>query len=79
MRATALLLSCLLLTPQVSYSSSAALRQTSSTPGQFVLQDGTQIKLRISQNFSSAKAHVNDKVEFEVLEEIRIADILVIS
>src|SRR5258708_15293953 len=39
-----------------------------------VLEDGTPVKLRISQTVSSADAHVDDKVEFEVLEEVRIPD-----
>jgi PEGA domain-containing protein len=42
------------------------------------LEDGTPIKLRIAQTVSSADAHVNDRVEFEVLEEVRISDVLVI-
>ena len=42
------------------------------------LEDGTPVKLRISQTVSSADAHLNDRVEFEVLEEIRISDALII-
>jgi hypothetical protein len=42
------------------------------------LEDGTPVKLRISQSVSSADAHVNDRVEFEVLEEIKVADTLII-
>ena len=42
------------------------------------LEDGTPVKLRISQTVSSADAHLNDRVEFEVLEDIRIADTLII-
>jgi len=49
-----------------------------SSSAQPVLEDGTPVKLRISQTVSSADAHVDDKVEFEVLEEVRVADILVI-
>lgn len=44
----------------------------------FVLQDGTPIKLRLSQNVSSADAHVNDRVEFEVLEEVEVNNVLLI-
>ncbi len=43
------------------------------------LEDGTPVKLRISQTVSSADAHVNDRVEFEVIEEIRVAGTLIIS
>jgi hypothetical protein len=42
------------------------------------LEDGTPIKLRIAQTVSSADAHVNDRVEFEVLEEIRISSLLIV-
>src|SRR5258708_14364232 len=42
------------------------------------LDDGTPVTLRISQTVSSADAHVNDRVEFEVIEEGRVADTLII-
>src|SRR5258706_14791345 len=42
------------------------------------LEDGTSVNLRISQTVSSADAHVNDLVEFEVTEEIRVAGTLII-
>jgi len=42
------------------------------------LEDGTPVKLRISQSVSSADAHVNDRVEFEVLEDVRVAETLII-
>jgi hypothetical protein len=42
------------------------------------LEDSTPIKLRIGQTVSSADAHVNDRVEFEVLEEVRISGVLII-
>jgi hypothetical protein len=38
------------------------------------LDDGTPVTLRISQTVSSADAHVNDRVEFEVIEEVRVAE-----
>ena len=53
--------------------------QGSKTPNpQSTLEDGTPVKLRISQTVSSADAHLNDRVELEVLADIRVADILVI-
>lgn len=42
------------------------------------LEDGTPVRLRISQTVSSADAHVDDRVEFEVLEDVRVSDVLVI-
>ena len=44
----------------------------------FVLEDGTPIKLRLSQTVSSADAHVNDLVQFEVLEDVMVGDAVVI-
>jgi PEGA domain-containing protein len=49
--------------------------QASSAP---VLEDGTPVKLRISRTVSSADAHVGDTVDFEVLEEVRIGNLLLI-
>jgi hypothetical protein len=70
---------CLLLLFQTNPSIGTELPQGMvSSPAQPVLEDGTPVKLRISQTVSSADAHVDDKVEFEVLEEVRVADILVI-
>ena len=49
---------------------------TAGTP--FVLEDGTPVKLRLSQTVSSADAHVNDRVEFEVLEDVMVGGVVVI-
>lgn len=48
-----------------------------NVPG-FRLEDGTPIKLRLSRTVSSEDAQVNDKVDFEVLEEIKVGDVIVI-
>lgn len=52
--------------------------EKSLLPGQFILQDGTPVLLRFSQNVSSADAHVGDSVNFEVLEDVAVNGILVI-
>jgi hypothetical protein len=44
----------------------------------FGLEDGTPIKLRINRTISSEDAQVGDSVDFEVLEEIKCKDIVVI-
>jgi hypothetical protein len=46
-------------------------------PG-FRLEDGTPVKLRLQRTLSSADAQVNDQVDFDVLEEIKVNDVLVI-
>jgi hypothetical protein len=42
------------------------------------LDDATPVTLRISQTVSSADAHLNDRVEFEVVDEVRVSDALII-
>ena len=46
--------------------------------GKPTLEDGTPVKLRLTRNVSSADARVGDTVDFEVLEEVRVADLLVV-
>ena len=47
-------------------------------PLAFGLEDGTPVKLRTNRTVSSADAHVNDTLDFEVLEEVTIHDVIVI-
>ena len=42
------------------------------------LEDGTPVRLRMAQTESSATAHVNDRVEFEVLEDLKVSGVVVI-
>lgn len=42
------------------------------------LEDGTPVRLRMSQTVSSASAHVNDRVQFEVLDEVKVGTVTVI-
>jgi hypothetical protein len=46
--------------------------------GKAILEDATSVRLRLSRNLSSTDAHAGDTVEFEVLEEVKIGDALVI-
>jgi hypothetical protein len=43
-----------------------------------ILEDGMPVKLRISRTVSSGDAHVGDTVDFEVLEEVRVGNLLLI-
>src|ERR1700683_2698500 len=65
-------------TAQQNRSAGAPEQTTLPACKQPCLEDGTPIKLRIAQTVSSADAHVNDRVEFEVLEEVRISGVLII-
>jgi len=49
------------------------------TPGPLVLHDGTPVRLRLTRNLSSADAKTGDTVDFEVLEDVKIDDVLVIA
>src|SRR6202050_4763716 len=65
-------------TAQQNRSAGAPEQTTLPACKQPCLEDGTPVKLRIAQTVSSADAHVNDRVEFEVLEEVRISGVLII-
>ena len=78
---------CLLLTVQIigvlataqqSSSASASGQDSVEACKQPCLEDGTPIKLRFSQTVSSADARVDDRVQFEVLEEIKISDVVIV-
>jgi hypothetical protein len=47
-------------------------------PLAFGLEDGTPVKLRTNRTVSSTDAHVNDTLDFEVLEEVKVHDVVVI-
>jgi PEGA domain len=47
-------------------------------PLAFGLEDATPVKLRINRNISSADAHIGETVDFEVLEEVKVHDAIVI-
>jgi hypothetical protein len=47
-------------------------------PLAFGLEDATPVKLRINRNISSADAQVNETVDFEVLEDVKAHDVVVI-
>lgn len=47
-------------------------------PLAFGLEDATPVKLRINRNMSSADAQLNETVDFEVLEEVKVHEVVVI-
>ncbi len=69
-------------TPSTSPNQSAAPAPPVSTappgPKGFMLEDGTPVKMRTNRTISSADAHVGDTLDFEVLEEVRVNNVLVI-
>src|ERR1700730_7268790 len=63
----------------LGFSQSARqINQPTSATTAAVLEDGTPVKLRIARTLSSADAHVGETVDFEVLEEVRLGNLLMI-
>ena len=62
-----------------SLQASPASGQRLKTPLPFGLEDGTPIRMRITRTISSADAKVDERVDFEVLEEIKVSDIIVVT
>ncbi|MEJ7849372.1 MAG: PEGA domain-containing protein [Pyrinomonadaceae bacterium] len=52
--------------------------KTPNAPLAFGLQDGTPLKLRINRNMSSADAKTGETVDFEVLEDVKLGEIIVV-
>lgn len=50
----------------------------SAQDNSLVLHDGTPVRLRINRTISSADAAVGETVDFEVLDEVKIGDMLVV-
>jgi len=83
MRSLSILLTLSILATHVSLFAQAANIPVSAPsnverPVAFGLPDGTPVKLRISRNLSSADAKTGETVDFEVLEEIKIGDAVIV-
>lgn len=89
--ACSFVLSASLLSPSYSQSPAQSAQETKNKqavqqpetvspkqPLAFGLEDATPVKLRITRNMSSADAQVNETVDFEVLEEVKVHDVTVI-
>jgi len=84
------LLSVCLLSPSTLLTSSAQDKSADKAaqtqpaapvikqPLAFGLEDATAVKLRINRTISSADAQVNETIDFEVLEEVKVHDVGVI-
>ena len=80
---------CFLLLIQVNAASSVPFAQSATSsqptdsesrpvPETAMLEDGTPVKLRVNQTVSSADAHVNDRVEFRAVEDVKVSDFVII-
>jgi hypothetical protein len=52
--------------------------QTLKPAPEFGLEDGLPIKLRLTRTISSESAKTNDKIDFEVLESVKVKDVVII-
>ncbi len=63
---------------QINNTSTSGDSTQSGAPIEITLQDQTPIKLRLNRNMSSADAKTGETVDFEVIEDIKVGDIVVI-
>ena len=56
-----------------------AIRSDTNDSKAFVLENETPLKLRLTRNLSSADAKVDERVDFEVLDDIKVGDLIVIE
>jgi len=66
------------LLAHVSLSQTQQAAPTARDAFKFALDDGTPVKLRLNRNLSSADAKTGDNIDFEVLEEVKVNDVVVI-
>jgi len=82
-------LSCLVLCPfliaqqspgpaKLASDSQPVTATPASPPQPHTLLDGTPVRLRLSQTMSSADAKVGQEVPFEVVEEVKVDDVVVL-
>ncbi len=74
------LIGALLTVVPLSHAQQPAPRPpaTSSASNQLVLAKGTPVKLRFKRDLSSADAKEGDTIDFEVVEEVKVGDVVVI-
>ncbi len=66
--------------PAAANPTPAPQSAASTGPSQpHALLDGTPVKLRLGQTISSAEAKVGQEIPFDVLEEVKVDDVVVIS
>ena len=50
-----------------------------ATQGLLILHDATPIRLRLNRNLSSADARTGDNVDFEVLDDLKVDDVMLVA
>jgi len=64
---------------QTNNASTGGNRNLSGSSMPFMLEDQTPIKLRLNRNMSSADAKTGETVDFEVIEDVKVGDIVVVQ
>ena len=64
--------------PSAPAPAAPAAATPSGPPQPHTLLDGTPVKLRLSQTISSADAKVGQEIPFEVVEEVKVDDVVVL-
>jgi hypothetical protein len=64
--------------PSAAGTAAAPLAAPSGPPPPHTLLDGTPVKLRLSQTISSADAKVGQEIPFEVVEDVKVEDTVVL-
>jgi len=64
--------------PAAATPAAAPQAAPSTPPPPHTLLDGTPVKLRLSQSISSAEAKVGQEVPFEVVEDVKVDDVVVL-
>lgn len=64
--------------PAASPAVAEPVKQTVKEPLVFGLQDGTPVKLRVSRNLSSADAKTGETIDFEVLEDVKFGEVVIV-
>lgn len=55
-----------------------AVQSAAQNAGPITLDDGSPIRLRTTDTITSAEAHVDDRVNFEVVDDIKVGDVVVV-
>ncbi len=71
-------LACLWPLTVSAVTASALLTPDGQVTGPLKLEDGTPVKIRLQRTISPADAQVDDRVDSDVLEEIKVGNVLVI-
>src|SRR5690242_4244625 len=56
-----------------------AVESLAQSAAPVVLDDGTPIRLRTTNTISSADAHTDDRVDFEVVDDVKVGDVVIIK